>query len=35
VQVRRTNHYSEWQERDREEGISLRRIAEGLAHAAE
>ena len=30
VQVRRTNHYSEWQERDREEGVSLRRIA-GLA----
>ena len=30
VQVRRTNHYSEWQERDREEGFSLRRIA-GLA----
>jgi formate dehydrogenase major subunit len=35
VQVRRTNHYSEWQERDLEEGISLRRIAETLAHAAE
>ena len=30
VQVRRTNHYSEWQERDREEAVSLRRIA-GLA----
>ncbi len=30
VQVRRTNHYSEWQEKDREEGVSLRRIA-GLA----
>jgi formate dehydrogenase major subunit len=30
VQVRRTNHYSDWQERDREEGVSLRRIA-GLA----
>ena len=30
VQVRRTNHYSDWQERDREEGFSLRRIA-GLA----
>ena len=29
VQVRRTNHYSEWQERDREEGVSLRRIAGG------
>jgi len=34
VQVRRTNHYSEWQERDIEEGFSLRRIA-GLAPAAE
>jgi len=34
VQVRRTNHYSDWQERDREEGVSLRRIA-GLAPAAE
>src|SRR5271169_776747 len=31
VQVRRTNQYSEWQERDREEGISLRRIAEALS----
>ncbi len=30
VQVRRTNHYSDWQEKDREEGFSLRRIA-GLA----
>jgi len=30
VQVRRTNHYSDWQEKDREEGVSLRRIA-GLA----
>jgi formate dehydrogenase major subunit len=30
VQVRRTNHYSEWQERDAQEAISLRRIA-GLA----
>jgi formate dehydrogenase major subunit len=30
VQVRRTNHYSDWQERDREEAVSLRRIA-GLA----
>ena len=27
VQVRRTNHYSDWQERDREEAFSLRRIA--------
>src|SRR5271168_337133 len=35
VQVRRTNHYSEWQERDREEGISLRRIAEAQLRAAE
>jgi formate dehydrogenase major subunit len=34
VQVRRTNHYSDWQERDNEEGFSLRRIA-GLAPAAE
>ena len=30
VQVRRTNHYSDWQEKDREEAVSLRRIA-GLA----
>ena len=29
VQVRRTNHYSDWQEKDREEGFSLRRIAQG------
>jgi formate dehydrogenase major subunit len=35
VQVRRTNHLSEWQQRDREEGFSLRRIAEGLVDAAE
>jgi formate dehydrogenase major subunit len=35
VQVRRTNHLSEWQERDREEGFSLRRIAESLVDAAE
>jgi formate dehydrogenase major subunit len=35
VQVRRTNHYSEWQERDREEAVSLRRILETRAHAAE
>jgi len=34
VQVRRTNHFSDWQERDREEAFSLRRIA-GLATAAE
>ncbi|MGD0721291.1 MAG: formate dehydrogenase subunit alpha [Roseiarcus sp.] len=35
VQVRRTNHYSDWQEKDREEAFSLRRIALGLADAAE
>ncbi len=35
VQVRRTNHFSEWQETDREEGFSLRRIAQGAAIAAE
>ena len=34
VQVRRTNHVSDWQERDREEGFSLRRIL-GVADAAE
>ena len=35
VQVRRTNHLSEWQERDREEGFSLRRSREDSADAAE
>ena len=35
VQVRRTNHFSDWQERDREEAVSLRRIAKANAHAAE
>ena len=35
VQVRRTNHLSDWQERDREEGFSLRQIAERLVDAAE
>jgi formate dehydrogenase major subunit len=35
VQVRRTNHYSDWQERDREEGVVRRRIAEVEADAAE
>jgi formate dehydrogenase major subunit len=35
VQVRRTNHYSEWQERDRDEAISLRRIGGLDVHAAE
>ena len=34
VQVRRTNHYSEWQERDREDGEAQRRIL-GVTHAAE
>jgi formate dehydrogenase major subunit len=35
VQVRRTNHFSDWQVRDREEGISLRRTEKALADAAE
>jgi formate dehydrogenase major subunit len=35
VQVRRTNHYSDWQERDRDEGVARRRIAGAQAHAAE
>ena len=35
VQVRRTNHLSDWQIRDREEAISLRRIGETPADAAE
>jgi formate dehydrogenase major subunit len=35
VQLRRTNHYSDWQERDREEGFSLRRIAQGLVDATD
>jgi formate dehydrogenase major subunit len=35
VQVRRTNHFSDWQLRDREEGISLRRTEKALADAAE
>ncbi len=35
VQVRRTNHYSDWQERDREDSALQRRIAGGEAHAAE
>src|SRR5579864_3211849 len=35
VQVRRTNHVSDWQMRDREEGVSLRRIGKALADAAE
>jgi formate dehydrogenase major subunit len=35
VEVRRTNHLSGWQEEDAEEGISLRKIARGMAEAAE
>jgi formate dehydrogenase major subunit len=35
VQVRRTNHYSDWQERDREDGVAQRRIAGLEVHAAE
>jgi len=35
VQVRRTNHFSEWQERDREQGVAQRQVAGGEAHAAE
>jgi hypothetical protein len=35
VQVRRTNHVSDWQMRDREEAVSLRRIEKALADAAE
>jgi formate dehydrogenase major subunit len=34
VEVRRTNHLSDWQEQDRDSGVSLRRIA-GHADAAE
>jgi formate dehydrogenase major subunit len=35
VQVRRTNHYSNWQVRDREESVSLRQMAKELTDAAE
>ena len=35
VQVRRTNHLSDWQVHDMEEGFSLRRIARARADAAE
>jgi formate dehydrogenase major subunit len=35
VQVRRTNHFSDWQVRDREEEVSLRRTEKALADAAE
>lgn len=35
VEVRRTNYYSQWQEKNREEDFSLRRIAGRLQDAAE
>ena len=35
VEVRRTNYFSEWQERNLEEEISLRKIAQQLPTAAE
>ena len=35
VQVRRTNHHSDWQERDREDAAQQRRILGALADAAE
>jgi formate dehydrogenase major subunit len=35
VQVRRTNHLSDWQMRDQEEAISLRRIEKARPYAAE
>jgi formate dehydrogenase major subunit len=35
VQVRRTNHFSDWQLRDREQAVSERRIEKALADAAE
>ncbi len=35
VQVRRTNHLSDWQTLDREEAISLRRVERATADAAE
>jgi formate dehydrogenase major subunit len=35
VQVRRTNHYSAWQEKNFDEDVTLRRIAERLPDAAE
>ena len=35
VEVRRTNHYSQWQERNREEDYTLRRIAADHVDAAE
>ena len=35
VQVRRTNHFSDWQLRDREQAVSERQIEKALADAAE
>ncbi len=35
VQVRRTNAYSEWQERDREEGVARRRVGGAEVHVGE
>ncbi|MGX5736450.1 formate dehydrogenase subunit alpha [Bosea thiooxidans] len=35
VEVRRTNHFSQWQEKNFEEDVTLRRIAERLPDAAE
>ena len=35
VQVRRTNHLTEWQVRDREEAVSLRRVEGAMVDAAE
>jgi formate dehydrogenase major subunit len=35
VEVRRTNYYSQWQERNREQDVSLRKIAGRLPDAAE
>ncbi len=36
VEVRRTNYFSQWQEKNRDEDVSLRRIAvKGTRHAAE
>jgi len=33
--VRRTNRQSDWQERNAEEAVSMRRIAQPTPHAAE
>ncbi len=35
VEVRRTNHFSTWQEKNREEDVSLRKIARPMREAAE